>query len=307
MKKIAIAMMGAFAFGGVQAAAPNWENVPEMKATLFYPGQASIEWVFNKPDHPAVGDIIEKKAACASCHIAEGKEIGDKIAAGKPVGKSGAVVEPKPIAGKVGSVPVIFKAAHDGEKIYFRVEWNSPKGGAPKMDKKNDVKVALMFDGGGTVEGANLNGCWATCHDDMRSMKTAKDDKKTKYIKDADLAGGKFYDLIQFKSGKGEKPADGYVADKRVMEGGKALVKAEGKKEGDKWVVIFERKLAGGGTGDHNITADKIYNFGIAIHEDATEARYHHVSVGYQFGLDAETPKDAKGKPVKNFYKVAKQ
>jgi hypothetical protein len=40
-------------------------------------------------------------------------------------------------------------------------------------------------------------------------MKSPKDDKKTKYIKDADLAGGKFMDLIQFRSGKGEKPVDG--------------------------------------------------------------------------------------------------
>jgi hypothetical protein len=39
------------------------------------------------------------------------------------------------------------------------------------------------------------------------------------------------------------------------MSGGKSQVKAEGKKEGNKWVVIFERALAGGGKGDHSITA----------------------------------------------------
>ena len=126
----------------------------------------------------------------------------------------------------------------------------------------------MMFDGGGTVEGAELNGCWGTCHTDLRTMKDAKDDKKTKYIKGADLASGKFMDLIQYRSGKGEKPVDGHVADKRVMEGGKALVKAEGAKEGNKWVVTFERSLAGGAQGDHAITPGKVYNFGFAIHED---------------------------------------
>jgi hypothetical protein len=169
------------------------------------------------------------------------------------------------------------------------------------MDKKNEVKLTMMFDGGGTVEGAELNGCWGTCHSDLRGMKDAKDDKKTKYIKGADLAGGKFMDLMQYRSGKGEKPVDGHVADKRVMEGGKALVKAEGVKEGNKWVVTFERSLAGGAPGDHAITPDKIYNFGFAIHEDFSEARYHYVSLGYQFGLD----KTVDG--VKSYYNVTKQ
>ena len=122
------------------------------------------------------------------------------------------------------------RGSDDGEKIYFRFEWVPPKNGDVKMDKKNEVKLAMMFDGGGTVdEGADLNGCWGTCHSDLRGMKDAKDDKKTKYIKGADLAGGKFMDLMQYRSGKGEKPVDGHVADKRVMEGGKALVKAQGR------------------------------------------------------------------------------
>lgn len=119
-------------------------------------------------------------------------------------------------------------------------------------------------------------------------MKNAKDDKKTKYIKDADLGAGKFMDLIQYRSGKGEKPVDGYVTDARHMEDGKGLVAATGKKEGNKWTVTFERSLAGGGKGDHAITADKFYNFGFAIHEDHTNARYHYVSLGYQFALDKQ-------------------
>jgi hypothetical protein len=56
------------------------------------------------------------------------------------------------------------------------------------------------------------------------------------------LASGKYYDLVQWTS-KGGK-FDGYVADKRVMEGGKALVDAKGEKKGDEWVVVFTRKLA---------------------------------------------------------------
>jgi len=299
MKKIALAVMGMFAAGGAMAA-PDWSKATPVKMTLFYPGQSSLEWAMDKAEHSAVPDIVEKKRACAKCHMGDANEVGDKIVKGGPVGNKKASIEPKPIAGKAGHLPVVFQAAHDGSKIYFRLEWTSPKGGAPKQDSKNPIKATILFDGGGTVEGANQNGCWATCHDDLRSMKSAKDDKKTKYITGGDVASGKYYDLIQFQSGKGQKPVDGHVADKRVMEGGKSLVKAEGKQEGDKWVVTFERELAGKGTGDHTIAAGKMYSFGVAIHEDHSNARYHYVSLGYQFALDE------KGKE-KNQISVDKQ
>ncbi|MDP2793297.1 MAG: ethylbenzene dehydrogenase-related protein [Sulfurisoma sp.] len=300
MKRIAIAVMGAFVAGGAFAA-PDWSKVPPRQMKLFYPGQSSLEWIMSKADHSAVPDIVDKKRPCAKCHEGDANVIGDMIVAGKPVGSSKSVLEPTPPAGKVGWIPVTFQAAHDGDKIYFRFEWVPPKIGTKKLDLKNEVKLTMMFDGGGTVDGANLNGCWGTCHTDLRSMKDAKDDKKTKYIKGGDLAGGKFMDLIQFRSGKGEKPVDGYVTTERKMEGGKGLVKAEGKKEGNKWVVTFERNLAGGGTGDHAIGADKIYNFGFAIHEDYTNARFHYVSLGYQFGLDKANP------DVRNYINVVKQ
>ncbi|TXT38134.1 MAG: Ethylbenzene dehydrogenase [Comamonadaceae bacterium] len=265
---------------------------------LMYPGQASLEWVMNKPDHSAVPDIVDKKRACAKCHEGDANEIGEKIVKGQPVGSSKSVLEPTPPKGKVGFIPVQFQSAHDADKIYFRFEWVPPQIGDKKLDPKNEVKLTMMFDGGGTVDGSNQNGCWATCHQDLRTMKNAQDDKKTKYIKGADLASGKFMDLMQYRSGKGEKPADGYVADAREMEGGKSLIKAEGKKEGNKWVVTFERSLAGLGKGDHSITAGKVYNFGFAIHEDYTNARFHFVSLGYQFGLDKAIPE------VKNYVNV---
>ena len=300
-KQIAVAVMGLFIVG-TAAAAPDWSKVPPRKVKLFYPGQAGLEWVMNAADHSAVPDIVNKKRPCAKCHEGDANEIGDKIVTGKPVGSSKSVLEPTPMKSKAGWMPATVQIAHDGAKIYFRFEWDTPKGeGGKKADAKNEVKMTVMFDGGSTVEGAELNGCWGTCHMDLRSMKDAKDDKKTKYIKGADLAAGKFMDLMQFKSGKGEKAVDGWIDSERHMEGGKSLVKAEGKKEDGKWVVTFERELAGKGKGDHTIAADKVYNFGFAVHEDHTNARYHYVSLGYQFGLDKEN------KDVRNYLNVQKQ
>lgn len=301
MKRMSLLLMGTLVAGGALAA-PDWSKVPARKMTLFYPGQAGLEWVMNKPDHSAVPDIVDKKRSCAKCHEGDAGEIGDKIVAGKPVGSSKTVLENEPQNGKAGYIPVSFQAVHDDKKIYFRFEWEAPKSvAAKKVDPKNEIKLTMMFDGGGTVEGAELNGCWATCHMDLRTMKNAKDDKKTKYIKGADLAAGKFMDLIQFKSGKGEKPVDGYVDSERRMDGGKSLVKAEGKKEGGKWVVSFERLLAATGKGDHGIVEGKLYNFGFAIHDDYTSARHHHVSLGYIFGLDKPMA------DVKNYINVVKQ
>lgn len=286
---------------GGNVKAMDWSKVPTLPVKVFYPGQAALEWVMNKPDHSSAADIIEKKRPCAKCHSGDANEVGAAIVAGKPVGASKTVLEPNPPSGKVGFIPVNVQATHDGEKIFFRFEWVPPKNGDKKLDPKNEVKLTMMFDGGGTVEGSELNGCWSTCHTDLRTMKDAKDDKKTKYIAGADLGSGKFMDLIQYRSGKGQGPADGWVDSERHMSGGKSQLKAEGKKEGNKWVVTFERALAGGGKGDHSITADKVYNFGFAIHEDFTNARFHYVSLGYQFGLDKPNPS------VKNYIDVQKQ
>ena len=197
---------------------------------------------------------------------------------------SGQKIEPKPIKGKAGSIAVNVQAAHDGANLYMRFSWKQPAGGGEKMDKDNPVKLAFMLEDN-KIERANLSGCWETCHSDARTMPEGKDDKKTKYVAGGALAGGKFYDLLQWTS-KGGK-FDGYVADKRVMEGGKALIDAKGEKKGDEWVVVFTRKLAGG-EGDIALASGKTYNFGFAIHDDHTAGRYHHVSLGYTLGLDAK-------------------
>ena len=152
------------------------------------------------------------------------------------------------------------------------------------MDAANQVKLGVMLEDN-KIPGANLSGCWETCHSDARTMPDGKDDKKTKYVKDGALASGKYYDLLQWTS-KGTK-ADGYVADKRVMEGGKALLEAKGEKKGDDWVVVFTRKLTGG-EGDIALISGKTYNFGFAIHDDHASGRFHHVSLGYSLGIDAK-------------------
>ena len=276
LKPIALLLAG-LALTSAQAAAPDWGKVAGKTITVFYPGASPIEWIMKGAEHGGAR-ALRKGETCASCHNDEAADMGKKMASGQKL-------EPKPIKGKAASIAVNVQAANDGTNLYLRFSWKQPAGGAEKMDKDNPVKLAFMLEDN-KIAGANLSGCWETCHTDARTMPDVKDDKKTKYVKEGSLAGGKYYDLMQWTS-KGAK-FDGYVADKRVMEGGKGLVEAKGEKKGDEWVVVFTRKLAGGGDGDIAMASGKSYNFGFAIHDDHAAGRFHHVSLGYTLGIDTK-------------------
>ena len=276
LNTLLIAAAAASACVTAVAAAPDWGKVPAKAITVFYPGASPLEWITKGTEHGGAR-ALRKGESCASCHHDEAADMGKKMVSGQKI-------EPKPIKGKAGSIPVNVQAANDGTNLYLRFSWKQPAGGADKMDKDNAVKLAFMLEDN-KVAGANLSGCWEACHSDARTMPDAKDDKKTKYVKDGNLANGTFYDLMQWTS-KGAK-FDGYVADKRVMEGGKALLEAKGEKKGDDWVVVFTRKLSGG-EGDITLSSGKTYNFGFAIHDDHTIGRFHHVSLGYTLGIDTK-------------------
>jgi hypothetical protein len=274
----AVAAGLVFAFGaGSAAAAPDWAKVPTKKITVFYPGVSPIEWITKGTEHGGAKGL-KKGENCTGCHEEEVADMGKKMASGQKI-------EPAPIPGKAPSIAVGVQAARDDANLYMRFTWKKPAAstGGAKMDANNQVKLAFMLEGG-KVELAGQSGCWATCHTDARTMPGAAD-TKTKYVTGGSVASGKFYDLLQWRSK--DKAVDGYVADKRVMEGGKGLVEAKGELKGDTWTVTFTRKLAGG-EGDVTLEPGKVYNFGFAIHDDHASGRFHHVSLGYTLGIDAK-------------------
>jgi hypothetical protein len=287
VKATAIALSLAALSGAAFAAAPaDWSKVPGRTVTVFYPGASPMEWINKGTEHSGARGLREGDS-CAACHEKELADMGKKMV-------TGTKLEPHVIAGKAASIPVNVQAAHDGANLYLRFTWKQPAGGAAKMDADNQVKLAFMLANDGLMiksgkkelDIANKGGCWGTCHEDSRTMPDAKDDKKTKYVADANLAGGRYYDLLQWQS-KANKGTDGHVADKREMTGGSALVEAKGEKKGDTWTVTFTRKLAGG-QGDIALAPGKTVNFGMAIHDDHTHGRFHHVSMGYSLGIDAK-------------------
>lgn len=259
---------------GSALASPDWGEVPARTITVFYPGVSPIEWVTTGTEHGGARGL-KKGETCAGCHDEETADMGQKMASGQKL-------EPSPIKGKAGSIPVKVQSAIDDGKLFLRFSWKQPQGGAAKMDPDNAVKLSVMLDDN-KVPRADLSGCWEACHQNLRTMPGAADDKKTKYVPGGDLKAGIFYDLMQWTS-KGAKH-DGYIADKRVMDGGQALLDAKGEKKGDEWVVTFTRKLAGGSEGDITMASGKVYNLGFAIHDDHTHGRFHHVSLGYTLGI----------------------
>ena len=141
--------------------------------TLFYPGQASFEWVQNGKTHGGARPLTKGGDACTTCHAAELEAIGTKIVNGGGGKKD--EVEPTPIPGKPGIIGATVQAAHKDGNLYVRMQWpDTGHNPAPfvdggKMDPDNQVKVAMMITGTG-IEMGDQVGCWATCHADNTYM-----------------------------------------------------------------------------------------------------------------------------------------
>ena len=286
----------------------NWAAVPARNVTVFYPGQASMEWALGR-DHGGKRSF-KKGDRCIACHEEEAADIGQKIVSGEKL-------EDKVIPNKRGSIAVDVRAAHDNENLYLQFSWDDDshhpvpfvEGG--KMDAKNQIKLAFML-ATDEVEYADRAGCWGTCHADLNEMPFAPAGQNvTKYLEesrtkieikgrnnkplggwdkrkasadiDAEFTAQHFMDIIRYKSGE-KSVEDGHVLADRIMN--EAIIsQASGVKQGKKWSVEFKRPLAQS-EGNLGLALDKQYNFGFAIHDDHTSGRFHHVSFGYKLGFD---------------------
>ncbi|RHW77679.1 cytochrome C552 [Colwellia sp. RSH04] len=107
-----------------------------------------------------------------------------------------------------------------------------------------------------------------------------KGDDEIKAAQDAN----QYMDLVRYKSGT-KTVEDGQILAQRDMHGGQGA-EVEASLKGGTWSVVVKRKLKSDKPGDVSIEAGKVYNFGFAIHDDYSSARYHHVSFGYKLALD---------------------
>ncbi|GAB4176450.1 MAG: hypothetical protein Fur0039_19470 [Rhodocyclaceae bacterium] len=184
----AMAALGAGTAAAADPAALDWSAVPKTDLTLFYPGQASQEWIFGE-NHKSGAKALRKGENCLECHDGEEEGLGETMVTGKKL-------EPAPIAGKPGSKKVSIQAAYDKEYFYLKASWpaktagafheylvyrdgkwqlyasynNNPlvKAGKAKISYEDRFNV-MLGDGKGVPE-FNNQGCWVTCHNDLRHM-----------------------------------------------------------------------------------------------------------------------------------------
>lgn len=313
----------------------NWNNAGKRDITIFYPGQTSIEWILNGRDHGGARPFSKGGDRCITCHDNETVEMGEKMVTGEkaettPIpGKRGSI----PV--KVESthdteflymkfswadtkhVPVEFA---DGGKmdpenpvklaVMFstdEVEFADRSGcwGACHHDARNmpDAPEQTALDASEFKDQINLSNGVTKYIKESRSkleIKGRRGKKRggwdklytTEQITD-EMSNQHFMDIIRFKSGD-KSVEDGHVLAQRSMAGGQGA-EFEAVLLAGRWTVIMKRKLISENTGDIDLAIDQVYNFGFAIHDDYSNSRFHHVSLGYKLGFDnAEVELNAK-------------
>lgn len=306
----------------------DWSDVPGRKITLFYPGETSMEWVMTGKDHGGARPFLNGGDRCVTCHDKETADMGKKMVTGEkaestPIpGKRGGIPVDVQAAHDGSSlflrfewedtehVPVPFV---DGGKMdpenpmklaimlgTDEVEfadrsgcWETCHEDARTMPDAPDADTLAASDAAKTLDlklgvtkylkesrtGIEIKG--------RRGKKRGGWDKlKSSDEVAAALKAGQFMDLLRYQSGT-EITEDGYVLEQRYMQGGQGF-QVNARKEGNNWVVEMKRQLKSDKAGDISLESGKLYNFGFAIHDDYSNARFHHVSLGYKLGLDNE-------------------
>jgi len=280
------------------ALAIDWSAVPAKNVLLGYPGQASWEWVLTKNDHEGAEKFRGGKD-CKECHDAESiPKDGAKTAKG---GK----LEPAPIAGKPGHLPVKVQVANDGSNLYFRLQWKESGTNAKQADFAARASVMLSD---ASVKEAVRAGCWAACHDDVEGMASAGAAPQEKYLGasrtklgrsggganlkpaaeiDKLLAGGTFmeYWTAALNPGKPAVAGSGYFLEK-AHAAATSTVAAEATFSGGEWTVVLSRPMVSAGSGQKTYAAGTTYPVGIAIHDGFTDGRWHYVSMEHSLTID---------------------
>lgn len=280
--------------------AVDWSSVSGKTVMLFSPGQAGWEWVLTESNHSAAKSV-KKGTNCKECHNGEQTEIGKLIGSGEKL-------EPEPVRGNPGHIPVEVKTTYDNERLYVQLKWKETAQNS-QQDPDYQAKVALMMSDG-TVKASKISGCWSACHMDLDGMPDAQDGTDLgKYLfasrskitrsgggenfkPDSEISAlldaGNFLELWRAKLNP-DKPAiavHGYVLESMHEKETPAFNAASTFANGQ-WTVELSRELKSSDKGFLKLVPGNIYQVGLSIHDSHTDNRHHHVSFGYTLVLDS--------------------
>ncbi len=306
----------------------DWSNVPEREVTIFYPGQTSIEWVMTGKDHGGARPFIKGNDRCVTCHDKETADMGKKMVTGvkaetTPMPDKRGSIPVKVQASHNGEnislrfewedtahVPVPFvdggkmdpenpmkiavMLATDEVEFADRAGcWGTCHHDANKMPHEPEADAAKASDVAKRIDLTNGITKYLKESRTKIEIKGRRGKKKGGWDKlkedgelKAEMDAKHFMDLLRYKSGQ-KVAEDGHIMDQRIMSGGQGF-SVNANKEGANWVVEMTRKLKSDKPGDLSLELDKVYNIGFAIHDDHTNGRFHHVSLGYKLAFDKE-------------------
>ncbi|MEW6409811.1 MAG: ethylbenzene dehydrogenase-related protein [Nitrospirota bacterium] len=226
------------------ASEPDWDKIKNTKITLFYPGQASYEFLVS-PAHPGAKAVAGNEMNCIICHKGKEPDLAKNILARR---------EPTPIARKEPTKELSVKSAYDDEYIYLRFQWKAKEacfhrayqvfdgkewkkqGGIdrPYNESKGvpaqyEERLSIMIDDGKNPD-FGKRGCFITCHNDMRKMPNAPKESEVKAHPVLGDAGMKKKDIRKYIS-----------ASRTNMDstGGWANIKSKEEIEKLKWQGLF--------------------------------------------------------------------
>jgi cytochrome c-type protein NapC len=306
----------------------DWSGVPATEVVLFYPGQSSMEWMLNGRDHGGArplkaGDRCYDCHEGEEEDIGALIVSGEKLEPNPIPGKRGSIAlgiqaahdsdnlymrfqwpdaehAPVPFAegGKMDAenqTKLAVMLTSDDEKVEFAERsgcWQTCHHDVRDMPDTPDAAALEASPLASRLDFSN--GVTKYLQESRTEIEIRGKEGKPRggwdKLKDAgaieaSLADGQFMDLLRFNSG-GESE-DGYILEQRVMAGGQGVSFSGGLEDGV-WTVEMKRKLSSDQPGDISLSVGKWYNIGFAIHDDYSDARYHHVSLGFKLGFDDE-------------------
>lgn len=300
-----LALLVYLAPAGGLAADVDWSKVPVKQVKVFYPGQASWDFLRGQDHGTGAAPVKTYSKACADCHVGESGEYdinADKIITGELMrSKSKEPLEPQGMTGAPGFKDVSMQTAYDANNLYLRFQWEGSGASVADASLEKDDKVdRISVQIADKIKTFRLYGCFITCHDDQESMPENRGSEVTLYAyytrdKNGNMAAqnkldgyhskGQFMDLIEaYFAGKEVKSGDMYVLDKR-HDDAKNDVTATGSFENGKYTVVLSRKLNTGDKDDIVLEDGKEFSLAIAVHDNKNHERRHYVSFPLSVGL----------------------